>query len=469
MPELPMIPAEGGIQQANYARPPIAPGAGVEGLREGADATESMIAEMSVHINDIKAQEQSNAANSEYVNKMTDTAQDILDNPKFRTDRIAASDEFMRQMAPVRDAMLVKYPMANRYGALARNMDIDFAHSSRVIQHRAFINDQEDTENNVVGSKPMAVANATNPKFDEPTQARFYHDYIGGLIKPAVDSGMIMPGKGAALQNAYMYEVNQKLFENYARANPGSVLAMTTIPDAKDVLPKWVMDAAPSSTILPEWMDAAKKQAVEKLESTGKAIDASVAADRGNMEARIVSAKNNNQPVNGLLNDYMAHGGRQEFYEAFTGEQWIRSNPSLRDSLIGQIKAAKPEEIPYILESATMYKASQQLSGTDLAAVAQVGVQAHKAGATEEARAQKNWVDSMYDEFVPKGTNPMSKFMGSMTPKVDRTALAHDLNKAWSDAKGDPVKASEIIEKQYAPYKLKGSADIKGAYDRMTP
>ncbi len=151
-----------------------------------------------------------------------------------------------------------------------------------------------------------------------------------------------------------MSEVNEKLFNQFAHDNPGQVLAMQTVPDAKTVLPRWVMDAAPTSTILPEWLKSAKAQAIEKLDSQGKAIDASVSADRGKLEAQIVQAKAAGQPINGMLSTYMAHGGRQEFYEAFTGEQWIRSNPALRDQFISQLRDVKPEEVPFIIDQAAM-------------------------------------------------------------------------------------------------------------------
>ncbi len=203
-PELPQQPVEGGISLPGFPKPSIEPGEASRAAGDLGVETGRMITEMAVHVNDIKAQVQGNAANSEYVNRMTDTAQTILDDPKFRTnfdlkDPNSAPNEFNRRMAPVRAEILEKYPMGNRYGALARNMDIDFAHSSRLIQHRAFINDQEDTEASVVGQKFGAVANATNPLLDGPAQARFYHDYISGVIKPAVDSGLMLPGKGAAL------------------------------------------------------------------------------------------------------------------------------------------------------------------------------------------------------------------------------------------------------------------------------
>jgi hypothetical protein len=464
MPELPQIEAGGGIQQPNYARPPIAGGEGVSGLREASEATENMITEMAVHVNDIKAQEQFNAATSDYANQSMNTAQDVLDDPKFRTDRVAASDEFMKRMASVKTDLLATYPMANRYGALAHNIDIAFKSNSRVIQHRAWMNDGEDTLAKVKGSEAMALANATNPLFDEAQQSQFYHDYIGGLIMPAKTSGLMLPGEADALQNHYMYAVNQKLFENYARANPGQVLAMQAVPEAKDVLPKWVMDAAPSSVILPEWVDQAKKAATEKLESTQKAVTADVEARTGALATQAIKS--------GTLDDwnkYMAAGGEQKVYESYTGQQWIRSNPELRDQLIGEVKAAKLEEIPLIEEHAAMLRGTQILSNDDMREFSTIATQQKKLAGTAEARAQKNWQDDMFDEFIPKGTNPMTRFLGSMTPKVDKTSLARDLNRAWVNSKGDRAKATELIEKQYAPYRLKGGADMKGVYDRAAP
>jgi len=104
-------------------------------------------------------------------------------------------------------------------------------------------------------------------------------------------------------------------------------------------------------------------------------------------------------------------------------------------------------------------------------AISMVAQQAQKAGTTAAARAQKTWQDEMYDTLVPKGTNPMSRIpgLGSMTPKVNMTALSHDLNKAWLDSKGDPDKATAIIQKQYGAYILKGDATLRGSVGRLVP
>ena len=49
----------------------------------------------------------------------------------------------------------------------------------------------------------------------------------------------------------------------------------------------------------------------------------------------------------------------------------------------------------------------------------------------------------------------MARFgVGSMTPKVNRTALDAAMNDAWAQAKGDPVKAKKIVDDQFGKYRL---------------
>ncbi len=191
-----------------------------------------------------------------------------------------------------------------------------------------------------------------------------------------------------------------------------------------------------------------------------------MAADRGKLEAQIVQAKAGGQPIGGMLSDYMAHGGRQEFYEAFTGQQWIRSNPVLRDSLISDLKDAKPEDVPYILQRATEYKGAQQLSASDLAVVSSYGIKQREIGADAQKAAEaQGWSDTLA-KYRPGGK------MGGIPdfgPKVDETRLRATWDAALLNNKHDVGKAKEAVDKELGAYIRNGDRALKGSVNRLVP
>lgn len=452
MPELPQIAAQAGIELPGwprFPRPQVEPGAASRAAETLGQSAGNQITELAVRLNEIRRDTQFNMAATDYDTRSDMIAHNLLRDPKFRSDPVALQSEFQKQVAPINEQMRQQYPAADWDGRLTRNMGLWSARKSDLLAMHGFTNQVEDTEKEGDVYAVQAQIGASDPSKDPADRAaiaQHFRDWVGRQQA----RGLYTQGAADQLVTKFDVELRDRNFDQFARDNPGNVLAMTKPPEG----------------ILPEKLVQAKKAAIDQLESQGKAIDAQVAAQRGQLEAQIVQATATGQPTDGMLNDYMAHGGRQEFYQAFTGEKWIESNPSLVRSFTDRLNLAKPDDIPFIMEEAAMMRGSQTMSSADLATVAKVGIARKAQGMDAQKAAEaQGWAD-LLGEYRPAGK------MGGMPdfgPKVDETRLRATWEAALLNNGHDVTKAKEQVDKELDAYKRKGDKALKGAVGRLIP
>ena len=415
-----------------------------------------MATELGTRIAEVRRAAQFNLAEADYRSQADDLSYGIMRDPKLRSDPEAARTALRQQLAPLQQKMRDTYPMADWDGMLSRNMEFWGESRVRVLGHAAIDNLEQDTKADIKAGSTAAITRALTAADPRDRQAAVTNQLQS--IRNAYQRGLLTQGEAQLEAQNFEYALNKAQFDQYARQNPGQVLAMQK--------PEYTDQGGVKHTILPDWLVEGKTKAIDQLESTGKAIDAEVSAQRGQLEAQIVQAKASGQSNSGMLENYMAHGGRQEFYEAFTGNQWIRSNPALVQQFTQQLKDAKPEDIPYILQNATMMRASQAMSSTDLATISAFGMKQHQiAGDVQRQRIIQAKSD-LFKEFIPLGTSTMG--IPAFGPKVNAEMLNQSWDAALAANKNDPDKAKEQVETEFKKFRLKGAA-LKGALDRIGP
>lgn len=444
MPELPQIAAEGGIEQTNFPKPEIAPGAASRGIYSLGEETSNQVADLGERMLNIQRTLQFNDAQGRYHIAADDLTRQAFENPKLRASPDAAAKWLNDQLTPIQDQIRQQYPMADVHGQLTRNMALWTDSRTRTLWHDAWHNQLQDTVAQLRPDGPTAMRamsvglTALDPKDRQMAVTNYL-----GQIKAAKESGFLSDAEADDYATKFQYTVRKGQFDLQARQNPAHTLLLDS--------------AHPPEGVLPEWIDAAKKAASEQLQAGSRAAVADADAKIGGLAQNAMAAEAAGKPAGGLWDQYMQAGGEQKVYEAHTGRQFIRPSvdPTLRDNYIGQLKNARAEDVPFIVDEAEQAYRNGALGSMDIGQISLQAVRARSENATADKQREIHWRNDVLGEYEPKGTDPMARFgVGSMTPKVNRTALDAAMNDAWAQAKGDPVKAKKIVDDQFGKYRL---------------
>ena len=450
MPELPQIAAEGGIQTAGFPKPPIAPGEGVEGLHQASEATEGMATELAVKLNEIRRTTQFNMAESDYRQQADDISYKVLRDPKTRSDPDAARTAVATQLEPVQAQIRANYPAADWDGMLTRNMRIWGDSRTRVVGHAAIDNLEQDTKDEIKAQTPRAIADALTLSDPKDRQAAVSNHLQ--LIKTAETGGLMTKGEADLERATFQFQLQKGQFMQQSRANPAQTLLLD--------------GAHPPEGVLPEWVDEAKKLSIDQLDSTKRLAEADASQRVGALWTQAMTSGSEAD-----WEKYRAGGGSEEIYEAHTGRQFIRPSvdPGLRDSYIAKLQNSRSEDTPFIVDEAEQAYRNGALGSKDLAQVTSEAMRVKSFNNTADKKAEIQWRDDVLSEYVPKGTDPLTKMFSGMTPKVNMTALDAAMNDAWTRSKGDPVKAKKMVDDKFKEYMIHGDAATKGSVDRLVP
>jgi hypothetical protein len=160
MPKLPQQPAQGGIEGANFPRPPIAPGSAAETAARNSEAVENMATELGTRINEVRRATDFNLGEAKCREQADDLSYNILRDPKVRADPDAARAALTDPLKPLQDQMRQKYPMADWDGGLTRNMDIWGSSRVKVIGYHAIENRSQDAKDRLDLGAAAAIHSA---------------------------------------------------------------------------------------------------------------------------------------------------------------------------------------------------------------------------------------------------------------------------------------------------------------------
>jgi hypothetical protein len=465
-----MIPAEGGIQTTNFPKPEIAGGAGMRSLHSLGEQTSNEVADLAGRMLDMQRVDQFNHAQGLIHIAGDDYSQRVLENPQLRANPDAAKARVTENLQKFGAQVIKEHPMADVRGQLTRNVELWTASRGNVVWHEAWNNQLHDTHLALAPDSPTTMMSRTEARtaLDPKDRITAVTDYTGaqddkgawqgGRLGVAVKTGFLTEAEATEYRTQFLTGVRKDKFEDWSRAHPGAALTL---------------DAAhPPEGVLPQWIDGAKKAAQEQLESASRGAVAEADAKIGGL-AQDAMALAGQPGENAAWEKYREAGGEEKVYEAHTGRQFIRPSvdPGLRDSFISELQHSRPEDIPYRLDEADQAFREGRLGSADVAQIHMEGTRAHAENATADKQREIHFRNDVLSEYVPKGTDPMSKFTGGLgfSSKVNMTALDAAMNDAWAQSKGDPVKAKKIVDDQFNKYKLKADSATKGMYDRVVP
>lgn len=448
MPELPQQPAGGQVQvNTAFPKPPIEPGAATEAAGAMGQAAEQMATEIGVKLNEVRRTNQVNLAEAEYRERADDISYQVLRDPKYRSDPDGARAQVSSQLEPLQAEMRAKYPAADWDGMLTKNMTVWGDSRARVVSRAAIGNLETDTKDEIKAHSAMAI-NARLTAADPADGVREVNQHRQ-MIDVAEKSGLLSKGEADLDRTEFEFTLSKAVYEDWAQKNPGVILAQDK----------------PPAGVLPDQWRSERDKAISNIEFSQKNANAVVEAQLGGLAQDIIKKAANNQPYGGDLETYMAKGGSQKLYEGLTGQQWIRSNPTLRDSYIKTIEASGPEELPFILDGANTARGAQNLSSADLAMVNSAAIRHKSEGMDAQKAAEAEGLKELRDEFIPPGKIAGTYEFG--TPKVDWEGLEKTYNSYLLNHKHDVEGALKATREKYKKYMIGGDAGLKDAAGRL--
>ena len=444
MPELPMISAGGGIQDANRPKPPIAPGAASEGLSE----VGAMASDLGTKILDIRRQTQLNMSSIDYHTAAEQKAQDIQMDPQFRSDPIAARAEFQRWSDAQPAQLSQKYPLANWNGEMARSIGIWGAKQQQLIFYNAHANQVKDTDDEFDVYQAKATLAASDPTLNSDARQVLASDFQK-QARANVASGMFTQGEADLRIQKFQMDVATGSAKNWAIENPHAMLALDAPP--KEVTGGVTLPA----TLVAEMKNTALAQLRRPMEQ----INASNEATRANLITTFNQQAAAGKLDTGAVNQAVAHSliSPDDYKKLFGYAYLPAGNPEAIKDMTDQIKRASSDDELGMLQATVQGQVDKEVYGRGaIGLTEQIQIQKRQIKSTGgRARAAAlDQINASFDSihgFDAEMYDATAK-LGHLPTIAASRARAIASFKAHTTGVDDPAKINDALNKALAEH-----------------